>query len=163
MAKKTFSEEAKKMFSSWKDELEKRDGHILERKKKRDEDNEKLNDELKKSFKEVSEDLNNKAKKAFEIFNEEFSEFSKTVKEGTADLYKKAEVERHAEQLLDFLNKIKTKSADKFKEVINAVRNNVSEEEIEFSSEKEDPDVKNGKDDIETLIKQAQEEFEKGK
>ena len=107
MAKKSIIDEAKELLSSWKSEIEEKDGDILERKRKRDEENEKLNEELKNQFKAVSEDINEKGKKAIELFNEEFKEFSKTVKEGTASIYKKAEIEKHAEQLLEFLNKIK--------------------------------------------------------
>jgi len=162
MAKKSIIDEAKDLLSSWKSEVEERDGEILERKRKRDEDNEKLNKELRESFIEVSKDVNEKGKKALEIFNKEFKEFSETVKEGTANLYKKAEIEKHAEQLLDFLNKVKSKGADKFKEISETIKTKLSEQEEELNSEIEKPETKNDGENIETLIKQAQEEFERG-
>ncbi len=164
MAKKSLMDEAKDLLSSWKKEVEYRDGDILERKRKRDEDNEKLNEELKESFKEVSKDINDKGKKALEIFNKEFKEFSQAVKEGTADLYKKAEIEKHAEQLMNFLNKVKSKGAEKFKETVDNVKSKLSEQEEELNSEVEKTDEKVQNDeDIEILIKQAQVEYEKSK
>ena len=48
MAKKTLMDEAKGLFSSWSDEIEERDGHILERKRLRDKEDEELYEEIKK-------------------------------------------------------------------------------------------------------------------
>ncbi len=158
--KKSISEEAKELLSSWKDEVEKRDGNILERKRKRDEENERLDRELNLHIKEVSRDINEKGKKALEIFNKEFKEFSKAAKEGTVDLYKKAEIEKHAEQLVSFLNKIKLKAGEKLTETIKSVKNKLSEQEEELQSEIEKTE-KN--ENLENLIKQAQEEYEKNK
>ena len=162
MAKKSIIDEAKELLSSWKSEIEEKDGDILERKRNRDEENEKLHEELKNQFKAVTADINEKGKKAIDLFNEEFKEFSKTVKEGTASLYKKAEIEKHAEQLLIFLNKVKSKGAEKFKEMSDSVKTKLSEQEDELNSEIEEPSAdKDADKDIETLIKQAQEDFEK--
>ena len=164
MAEKSIIDEAKDLLSLWKSEVEERDGDILERKRKRDEDNEKLNEELKESFSEVSKDINEKGKKAIAIFNKEFTEFSQAVKEGTADLYQKAEIEKHAEQLVNFLNKVKSKGAEKFKETVDNVKSKLSEQEEELNSEVEKTDETVRKDeDIESLIKQAQEEYENSK
>ncbi|NOZ35836.1 MAG: hypothetical protein GXO80_11130 [Chlorobi bacterium] len=163
MAKKSIIDEAKELFSSWKSEIEERDGDILERKRKRDEENEQLNEELRKRFSEVSKDVNEKGKKAIAIFNKEFTEFSQAVKEGTADLYQKAEIEKHAEQLVNFLNKVKSKGAVKFKETVDTVKSKLSEQEEELISEVEKTDEPKQKEDIETLIKQAQKDYEKSK
>lgn len=161
MAKKSITDEAKDLLSSWKNEIEERDGDILERKKQRDEQNSKEDEELKEKFIEVTEDLNKKAKKAFDVFKKEFGEFSQTVKEGTADIYKKAEVEKHASQLLDFLNKVKSKSADKFKEMTESIKEKFSDDQ-ELLSEVENINFDKSSDsEIDTLIKQAQEEYEK--
>ncbi len=164
MAKKSIIDEAKDLLSSWKSEIEENDGDILERKRKRDEENEKLHEELKNQFKTVTEDINEKGKKAIELFNEEFKEFTQAVKEGTADLYKKAEIEKHAEQLINFLNKVKTKGAEQFKKTVDNVKSKLSEQEEELNSEIEKMDETVQKDeDIEILIKQAQEYYEKSK
>lgn len=163
MVKKSITDEAKDLLSSWKNEIEERDGDILERKKQRDEQNSKEDEELKEKFKEVTEDLSGKAKKAFDVFKKEFGEFSQTVKEGTADIYKKAEVEKHAAQLLDFLNKVKSKGTDKFNEMTKSIKERFSDEK-ELSSEVENNNAdKTSDSEIDSLIKQAQEEYEKSK
>ncbi|NPA68272.1 MAG: hypothetical protein GXO50_06645 [Chlorobi bacterium] len=156
MAKKTLSEEAKELFASWKKEIENSDGDILDRQQKRDAENTGKDEQLKDEFKIITEDLSEKAKKAFEIFRKEVAEFSHALKEGTADLYKKAEIKRHAEQLSGFLDRIKSKSADKFKDITDFVKNEFYKEE-EFFSEQE----KNEKqtDDIENLINEAEEYY----
>ncbi len=165
MTKKSFSENAKGFFSSWKSEVEDRDKDIMERKRKRDEENERLNEELKQQFKEVSEDLNDKAKKAFEAFSKEFKGFTQAVKDGTADVYKKVEVEKHAQQLSDFLLKVKSKGAEKFKELTVNMKNKISEiDDKELKSEIAGEALeKTAENDIDLLIKQAQDEFEKTK
>lgn len=164
MTKKSFSEDAKGFFSSWKSELEDRDKDILERKRKRDEENERLNEELKQQFKEVSEDLNEKAKKAFDAFSKEFTGFTQAVKEGSASVYKKMEVEKHAAQLSDFLSKVKSKGAEKFKVMTENMKKKISEYDDELSSEIIDQaKEKNEDEDIDLLIKQAQEEYDKTK
>jgi small-conductance mechanosensitive channel len=165
MTKKSFSDEAKGFFSSWKSEIEDRDKDILERKKKRDEENEKLNEELKQQFKEVSKDLNDKAKMAFEVFSKEFKGFTEAVKEGSASVYEKLEVEKHANQLSDFLGKVKSKGAEKFKELTENMKKKMDEiDEEELKSEiAEDAIEKTEENDIDLLIQQAQEEYEKSK
>ena len=164
MTKKSFSEDAKGFFSSWKSEVEDRDKDILERKRKRDEENERLNEELKQQLKEVSEDLNEKARKAFEVFSKEFKGFTQAVKEGSASVYKKMEVEKHAAQLSDFLSKVKSKGAEKFKVMTENMKKNISEYDDELSSEIADQAFeKSEEDDIDLLIIQAKEEYEKSK
>ncbi|MCF6183009.1 MAG: hypothetical protein L3J56_00030 [Bacteroidales bacterium] len=164
MTKKSIIDEAKELFSSWKSEIEERDGDILERKRKRDEENEQLNKDLKVHFNEVANDINEKGKRALEVFNKEFNEFSQAVKDGTADIYKKAEIEKHAEQLMSFLDKIKSKGAEKFKETVDNLKSKLSEQEEELISEIEETDKPKKEDeDIEPLIKQAQEEYGKNK
>lgn len=165
MAKKSFSENAKGFFSSWRSEVEDRDKDILERKQKRDEENERLNEELKQQFKEVSVDLNEKAKKAFEAFSKEFNGFTQAVKDGSADVYNKLEVEKHAKQLSDFLLKVKSKGAEKFKELTDNMTKKISEiDDKELKSEIADQAIeKTEENDIDLLIKQAEEEFEKTK
>ena len=164
MAKKSFSEDAKGFFSSWKSEVEDRDKDILERKRKRDEENERLNEELKQQFKEVSGDLNEKAKKAFDAFSKEFKGFTQAVKEGSASVYKKMEVEKHAAQLSDFLSKVKSKGAEKFKVMTENMKKKMSDYDDELSSEIADQAFeKSEEDDIDLLIKQAKEEYEKSK
>lgn len=166
MAKKTEMEEAKELFSSWKTEIEEKDGYILERKRLRDKEDEELYDEIKKQFKEVSEDVNENAKKAFELALKEFKAFSEAVKEGTATVYKKLEVEKHLTQLDIFLNRIKTEGANKFKGVSDILKEKMSGYDKELFSEvevsEESPKAKNEEDDseIETLIKLAQKEYE---
>jgi len=164
MAKKTIMEEAKGMLSSWSDEIEEKDGHILERKKLRDKEDEELYDEIKKQFKEVSKDISENAKKAFEVSAKEFKDFSEAVKEGTATIYKKLEVEKHFSQLDDFLNKIKGEGAKKFKDISETLKEKMSGYENELISEVEESSAitKTPKEDenIDTLIELAQKEYE---
>ncbi|MCF6367192.1 MAG: hypothetical protein L3J35_13470 [Bacteroidales bacterium] len=164
MSKKSLSEEAKDLFSSWKSEIEERDGHILERKKQRDKEDAEFNEQLKQQYREVSTDLNKKAKKAFEISAKEFKEFSQAVKEGTATIYQKLEIEKHLEQLYKFLKEIKSKSAEKFKEFSNKMKAQMDDFEKEIYSEVENEDEKKSdKNEIDELIKLAQEEYELSK
>ncbi len=161
MAKKTLSEEAKDLFSSWKSEVEERDGDILERKRLRDLEDEQFHEELKKHFHEVSVDLNHKARKAFDITKKEFKEFSHAVKEGTATIYQKLEIEKHLEQLNQFLLNVKSKSAGMFKEFSNKMKAQMDDFEKELLSDVEAPDIENTKEaEIDELIKLAQEEYE---
>ena len=155
------SEEAKDLFSSWKSEVEERDGHILERKKQRDAEDAEFNKQLKKQFTEVSEDVNEKAKKAFDISKKEFKEFSQAVKEGTATVYQKLEIEKHLEQLNQFLINVKHKSAGMFKEFSNKMKAQMDDFETELLSGVEDSDLnKPEAEEIDELIKLAQEEYE---
>ncbi len=163
MAKKSIMDEAKDLFSSWKEEIEEKDGHILERKKLREKEDDELYEEIKKQFNEVSEDINDKAKKAFEVSAKEFSEFSEAVKEGSASIYKKLEIEKHLNQLDVFLNNIQSKGSEKFKNISNIMKDKMKEYDIELNSEVEEKDKsenkKNKNEDIETLIKLAQQEY----
>ena len=161
MAKKTTSEEAKDLFSSWKSEIEERDGDILERKKQRDAEDAQFNEQLKHQFHEVSKDVNDKAKKAFEISKKEFKEFSQAVKEGTATIYQKLEIEKHLEQLNQFLVNVKHKSAGMFKEFSNKMKAQMDDFEKELLSEVENKDLlKSDLGEIDELIQLAQEEYE---
>ena len=161
MAKKSLSEEAKNLFSSWKSDVEERDGHIIERKKQRDKEDDEFNEQLKKQFTEVSKDVNEKAKKAFDISKKEFKEFSKAVKEGTATVYQKLEIEKHLEQLNQFLLNVKHKSAGMFKEFSNKMKAQMDDFETELLSGVEVPDVNSAEtEEIDELIKLAQEEYE---
>ncbi len=171
MAKKTDMEEAKDLLSSWKSEIEKKDGHILERKRLRDKEDEELYDEIKKQYKEVAADINENAKKAFDVSAKEFKEFSEAVKEGTATVYKKLEVEKHLNQLDEFLNKLKTEGANKFKDISDVLKEKMSGYDNELVSEveinKEESGIPHEKEEdiseIESLIKLAQEEYELNK
>lgn len=160
MGGKNFSEEAKDLFSSWKKELEEKDGHILERKKKRDRENEQLYQDLQNAFNEVKETVNKDAEQAFKIFAKEFKEFAETVQEGAVDLYKKAELEKHAQQLFDFLDKIKSRSAEKFKDITGRIKDKLSEDDFEFVSERETDFKNNENEPVETLLKQAGTNFD---
>lgn len=161
MAKKSLSEEAKDLFSSWKSEVEERDGDILERKKQRDAEDAEFNKQLKQQFREVSVDVNDKAKKAFEISKKEFKEFSQAVKEGTATVYQKLEIEKHLEQLNQFLINVKHKSAGMFKEFSNKMKSQMDDFETELLSGIEDSNLnKPETEEIDELIKLAQEEYE---
>ncbi|NPA44776.1 MAG: hypothetical protein GXO49_04510 [Chlorobi bacterium] len=165
MAKKSIFDEAKDMFSSWKNEIEEKDGHILERKKLREKEDEELYEEIKKQFYDVSADINEKAKKAFEVSAKEFKEFSEAVKDGTATVYKKLEIEKHLNQLDDFLNKIQSQGAKKFKNISDILKEKMSDYDRELNSEVEEVKDMNNKndEDIDTLIKLAQEEYELNK
>ena len=163
MAKKSIIEEAKDLFSSWKEEIEEKDGHILERKKLREKEDEELFEEIKNQFNEVSADINDKAKKAFEVSAKEFSDFFEAVKEGSANIYKKIEIEKHLNQLDVFLNNIQSKGNEKFKNISEKMKNKMKEYDIELNSEVEEKDEvksENKNEDIETLIKLAQQEYE---
>jgi hypothetical protein len=160
MAKKTFSEEAKNLFSSWKSEIEVRDADIIERKRKRDEADAQFDEELKQLFHEVIVDVNQKAQKAIDITIREFKAFSEAVKEGTADIYKKLEIEKHLSQLSDFLNKIKSKGAESFVKMSEKMKTKMAEYDTELISEKqEDKNLANSGEEIETLIKLAEQEY----
>lgn len=166
MAKKSIIDGAKDLLSSWKEEIEEKDGHILERKKLRDIKDEELYEEIKKQFNEVSADINEKAKKAFEVSAKEFKDFSEAVKEGSASIYKKLEVEKHLNQLDAFLNNIQSEGSKKFKNISDTIKEKMKEYDIELNSEVEEteqvkPESKNNKEeDVETLIKLAQQEYE---
>lgn len=161
MAKKSLIEEAKEMLSSWGEEIETKDGHILARKKLREKEDEELYDEIKKQFTEVSEDINENAKKAFEVSAKEFKEFSEAVKEGTATLYKKLEVEKNLNKLSDFLNGVKEEGAKQFNEISDVLKEKMKQYDNELVSEvEEDVNTKNENEDIDTLIELAQKEYE---
>ncbi len=164
MAKKSLMDEAKDLLSSWKSEIEEKDGHILERKKIRDKEDEELYEEIKKQFNEVSADINEKAQKAFEVSAKEFKEFSEAVKEGTATIYKKLEVEKNLNLLDNFLDKIKSEGAKKFKDISSSIKEKMSAYENELQSEVEEIKAEKKEDEnIDTLIKLAQEEYELAK
>lgn len=166
MAKKSIMDEAKDLLSSWKSDIEEKDGHILTRKKIREKEDEELYEEIKKQFREVSEDINEKGKKALEVTAKEFSEFSEAVKEGTADIYQKLEIEKKLKQLDVFFNKIQSKGSEGFKNISKIMKEKVSAYDNELDSEVEEVEdikkepTKNEKNDISALIKSAQEEYE---
>jgi len=162
MAKKSVMDEAKGLFSSWKKEIEEKDGHILERKRLRDKEDEELYENIKLQFKEVSKDINQKAQKALEITVKEFSDFSDAVKEGTASIYKKLEIEKHLNELDEFFNKTQSKNTKNFKNISDIMKEKMAGYETELNSEVEEIQniKKNEGEDISSLIKLAQEEYE---
>lgn len=161
MAKKSLSEEAKDLFSSWKSEIEDRDGDILARKKKRDEEDEKFKEEFNLALKEVTDDVSTKTKNAYELLERNFKGFTEAVKDGSASVYQKLEIEKHAAQLSEFLNKLKTKGAEKLKSMTDQMKEKMSDYDEELVSEVDvDTLVKKESDELDLMIKYAQEEFE---
>ena len=109
----------------------------------------------------MTDDLNEKTKKAFEVLDRNFRGFTQAVKDGTASVYQKLELEKHAAQLSEFLSKVKNKGAEKLKDMTEHMKSKMSDYDDELVSEVEvDTLVKKESDELDLLIKQAQDEFE---
>jgi hypothetical protein len=159
MSKKSFSEEAKDLFSNWKSEIEDRDGHILERKRQRDIETQKLHEDMKVQFEAVKKDLSEKAQKALDALAREFKEFSQALKEGSADIYQKLEIEKHLHQLGELLSRTKSKSTEQYNLIANKMKTEIAEYESELISEPVIETKKEKKEDVGALIALAEQDY----
>jgi hypothetical protein len=159
MSKKSFSEEAKDLFSNWKSEIEDRDGSILERKRQRDLETQKLNDEMMNLFEEVKKDLSEKTQRALDALAREFKGFSQAVKEGSADIYQKLEIEKHLRQLGELLSRSTAKNKEKYDDISGKMKSEMANYETELKSEPVILSNKEKTEDVGALIAIAEEDY----
>ncbi len=126
---KTFMENAEGFMSSWQDDYAEKNKEILERKKKRDQESQEIYDEIGNIWDEIKTEMSGTGKELYEALKIEFNDFSKAVKEGTANLTQGMELEKHAEQLKFFMEKAGEKGAENFAKLSMTVKNKISEYE----------------------------------
>lgn len=141
--KKSFMDNAKGFLSSWKDDYDKKNKDILDRKAKRDKEAEELKQKMQETFNEIKTDLQGKAKDIAEVVNKELAEFSEALKKGTADLNQKLELEKHLEQLGFFLKSAGKAGMEKFNQLTDEVKKKVKEFETDEMMDKEMEEIKN--------------------
>jgi hypothetical protein len=159
MAKKSFSDEAKDLFSNWKSEIEDRDGHILERKRQRDLETQKLHDEMMVQFEIVKNDLTEKTRKALDALAREFKGFKQALKEGSADIYQKLEIEKHLKQLGELISRSESKNKEKYVDMADKMRTDLALYETELKSEPVLDSKKENSEDVGALIAIAEDDY----
>lgn len=156
--KKSFSEDAKGFLNMWKNDYAEENKEILERKKQRDAENEALNEEIKKQLDEIKIDLSGKAKEIYVVLEREFNGFSQALKEGTATVAQKLEIEKRMEQLSIFLQATSNKSSEK----INSLFGDIKSKLNSFDKEIESEIAENASDKIEHEIDEMGKDIKKG-
>jgi len=136
--KKSFSENAKGFLSMLKDDYAEKNKDILDRKKARDEETDKLNKEIFSQFKEIQADLTGTAKEIYDVMEREFSGFSQALKDGTATAVQKLELEKRMQQMDTFLKATGNKSAEKFEEIFTSLKSKFKEAGNEVSGNAND-------------------------
>ncbi len=150
--KKSFSEDAKGFLNMWKNDYADKNKDILDRKKQRDAETAALNEEIKKQFEEIKIDLSGKAKEIYEVLDREFKGFTTALKEGTATIAQKLEVEKRMEQLGTFLQATGDKSSAKINSIIGIMKTKLNSFDKEIVSEIETGSNENTKSDSITKL-----------
>jgi len=147
---KTFSENAKGFLGMWKDDYAEKNKEILDRKKKRDAETEQMNKEMEALWSEVKVDMQGKAAEIYEVLSVQFQGFTQAVKEGSATIAEKIELEKRLEQLGQFLKATGNKGAEKFNKFAVSMQKKLSDFDNELVSEKETSidDVQNEADNL---------------
>jgi len=136
MEDKSFMENAEGFLGSWKDDYAKKNKHILDRAQKRRNDAEAMHQQFLKDLEEVGKDLEGTAKDVYAVVIENFNGFSQALKEGTATIKDKLELEQKFEQLSMFMETAGKAGTVKFKQISADLSKKLNEFNTEFSSEK---------------------------
>jgi hypothetical protein len=118
----------------------------------------KLHDEMMLQFEIVKKDLSEKTQKALDALAREFKGFKQALKEGSADIYQKLEIEKHLKQLGDLISRSNSKNKDKYIEMADKLKSDMAEYEPELKSEP----IKtsnNKPEDVTALIAIAEEDY----
>jgi len=134
--KKTFMDNAEGFLSAWKNDYADKNKDILERAKKRKEETEALHQELHASWEEVKTDLTGMAKDVYETLLKEFAKFSEAMKEGTATLAEKLQLEERFKQLDFFMKKANDTGAEKVKKITAGLQKKLAAFEPELQKER---------------------------
>ncbi len=150
--KKSFMDNAEGFLSSWKDDYAEKNKDILERKKKREEEAKAEHEEFLKEWEAVKADLSGTAKDVYEKFAKEFKGFTGALKEGTATITEKIELEKRLDQLKFFLKKAGDKGSEQFDKISESVKKQFSKFDKEIPSEKEEGSIEDIKNQAEELL-----------
>ena len=146
--KKSFSENAKDFLGAWKDDFAEKNKEILERAKKRREENEKLNEQMKALWKDIKIEFQGTAKELYDKLNVEFEGFMKAAKEGTATLTQKLELEEKIDQMKTFLQATHDRGEKEFSKIADGLKDSLKNLNIEG---------KNDDSSMENINNQAEE------
>lgn len=133
--KNTFSEDAKGFLNMLKNDYAEKNKDILERKRLRDEETKALNEEISKQFNEIKNDLSGTAKEIYDALEREFSGFTQALKEGTASVAQKLEIEKRLQQMETFLKATGNKSAEKFDKIIGSLKEKLNSHNDKLSND----------------------------
>jgi predicted phage tail protein len=134
---KSFSENAKDFLGAWKNDHAEKNKEIMERKKQRDADAEKENQEMKALAQEIKKDLQGTAKDLLETFEREFQGFATALKEGSATVAQKLELEKRFGQLEFFLKKAGTAGVAKFEQMSKSFQQKIASFDEDSKTEKD--------------------------
>ncbi len=148
--KKSFMDDAEGFLSSWKDDYAKKNKDILERKKKREETAKAEHEEFLKEWEEIKADLSGTAKDVYETFVKEFKGFTGALKDGTATVAEKIQLEKRFDQLKFFFKKAGDKGAEQFDKISESVKEQFNKFDKELPSEREGSveDIKNQAEEL---------------
>ncbi len=147
MEDKSFMKDAEGFLGAWKNDYAEKNKDILDRAQKRRADADKMHDEFLKDLKAFGEGLEGTAKSILEHLEVNFEAFSKALKEGTATISDKLELEKGFEQLSTFMERAEKKGAAQFKIISASLSKKLSEFNTELKSERVGDDkVLEGKD-----------------
>ncbi len=139
--KNSFSENAKGFLGAWKDDFAKKNKDILDRAKKRREENQKLNEQIKSLWTDIQSEFQGTAKDLYEKVNIQFQGFMQAAKEGTATVAQKLELEGSIEQMKAFLQASHDKGEAEFSKMANSIKESLKNLNIE-STNSEHQDIK---------------------
>jgi len=141
--KKTFSENAKDFLGAWKDDFAEKNKDILERAKKRKEENLKLNEQIKSLWDDIKIEFQGTAKELYEIVQEQMTGFMQAAKEGTATVAQKLEMEENIEKLNTFLQATQSRGEKEFSKIADQLKVSLNNLNIEGSEAESMEDIKN--------------------
>jgi predicted phage tail protein len=155
---KTFSENAKDFLGMWKNDYAEKNKEILERKKQRDAETEKMNREMKALYEEIKKDLQGTAKDLYEKFTQEFQGFTTALKEGSATVAQKLELEKRFEQLEFFLKQAGNAGTEKLSALGKSFQQKMSDFDKDNTKSLADKALDN---EIESYKEQTDENYNK--
>jgi len=141
--KKTFSENAKDFLGAWKDDFAEKNKDILERAKKRKEENQKLNTQIKSLWDDIKIEFQGTAKELYDGVQEQMTGFMQAAKEGTATVAQKLEIEENIEKFKTFLQATQNRGEEEFSKIADQLKVNLNNLNIESSVDESMKDIKN--------------------
>ncbi len=134
---KSMMDDAKGFLSMWKDEFATKNKDILERAEKRRQDAAAEDAEMKRLFDELKVEYTGIAKDLYDKLKINVEGFTTAVKEGTATVAEKLELEQGMKQLYDFLVATKNAGAEQFQKLSAGLKSKIDSFDTELKSERE--------------------------
>jgi hypothetical protein len=120
--KKSFSENAKDFLGAWKDNFAEKNKDILDRAKKRREEDQQLQEQIKMLWADIKVEFGGTAKEIFVTLKKELDELVEAAKEGNATVAQKLQVEKRLQQMTTFLETTQDRGKVEFEKVSDTIK-----------------------------------------